>query len=69
MGVRTNIVAIVPLAAETNAAAAAGQDLAGMLQLVSTKIADTIMAITAVEDFMPAGTTLTSLQTAVTSLT
>jgi hypothetical protein len=69
MGVRTNIIGITPLAAETAAAAAAGQDLAGMLQLASTKVADAINLITAIEDFMPAGTNLTTLQTAVTSLT
>ena len=69
MGVRTNLLAIVPLSTETNTCATNGQDLAGMLNFAAEKVADAIQVITAIEDFIPAGTNLTTLQTAVTSLT
>lgn len=69
MGVRTNLLAITPLAAETSACAASGQDLPGMLELAAQKVADAIQVIDAISDFIPAGANATALTTAVTALT
>lgn len=69
MGVRTNILAITPLPAEVQAAFTNGQDVQGMINLAAQKVADAIEVISAIEDFMPAGSNLTALQTAVTALT
>jgi hypothetical protein len=69
MGVRTNLLAITPLVAEVSTCASNGQDLNGMLNFAAEKVADAIQVIKAIEDFLPAGSNLTALQTAVTALT
>lgn len=71
MGVRTNILAITPLAAETAQCASNGQDLPGMLNMLAQKIADAIQVANAINDtgFMPSGTNKTTIATAITSLT
>jgi hypothetical protein len=69
MGVRTNLLAITPLAAETAACAADGQDLPGMLNFGAEKVADAIQVLNAIADFLPAGSNLTAINTAITALT
>lgn len=68
MGTRAATLAIVPLTAETAAAAAAGQDLAGMLTIAAQHMADATAAIVAIQDFMPAGTNFNTLTTQKTAL-
>jgi hypothetical protein len=68
MGVRTNLLAITPLSTEVAACAADGQDLNGMLNFAAEKVADAIQVLKAIEDFLPSGSNLTTIQTAVTSL-
>jgi len=69
MGVRTNILAVTPLTAERSTCAAAGQDLDGMLNFAAEKVADAIQVLTAINDFLPAGSNKTTLASAITSLT
>ncbi|WP_234775186.1 hypothetical protein [Paraburkholderia tropica] len=69
MGVRTSILAITPLAAETSAAATSGQDLPGMLNFAAEKVADAIQVLNAIADFMPSGSNLTAIQAQITALT
>lgn len=69
MGVRTNILAITPLSAETSTCAQNGQDLPGMLNLLAQKVADAIQVANAIQDFIPSGTNKTTIATAITSLT
>lgn len=68
MGVRTTIIGITPLTAERAAAAAAGQDIDGMLTIVANKCAEATIAINAVLDFMPSGSNATTLGAEVTAL-
>ncbi|WP_186250797.1 hypothetical protein [Burkholderia gladioli] len=69
MGVRTSILAITPLTAETSTAAANGQDLPGMLNFAAEKVADAIQVLNAIADFLPAGSNLTAIQAQITALT
>lgn len=69
MGVRTNLLAITPLAAETSTCALNGQDLPGMLNFGAEKVADAIQVLNAIADFLPAGSNLTAINTAITALT
>ena len=69
MGVRTTLLAIVPLAAETAACAAAGQDLVGMLNFAAEKAADAVQVLNAINDFLPAGSNKTSVAAQITALT
>jgi len=69
MGVRTNLLALTALAAETSTAAASGQDLPGMLNFSAEKVADAIQVLNAILDFIPAGSNKTAITTAVTALT
>jgi hypothetical protein len=69
MGVRTNLLAITPLAAETQTCAQNGQDLPGMLNFAAEKVADALQVLNAIADFLPAGSNLTAINTAITSLT
>jgi hypothetical protein len=69
MGVRTNLLAITPLASEVAAANTAGQDVNGMLNFAAEGVADAIQILNAIADFMPAGSNLTAIQAAITALT
>lgn len=69
MGVRTNLLALTPLAAETATCAQNGQDLPGMLNFSAEKVADAIQVLNAIADFLPAGSNLTAINTAITALT
>jgi hypothetical protein len=69
MGVRTNILAITPLSAETSTCATNGQDLPGMLNFAAEKVADAIQVLNAINDFIPAGSNKTAIGTAITALT
>jgi hypothetical protein len=60
---------ITPLAAETQAAAAAGQDLAGMIAIAAQHCADAIAACNAILDFIPSGSNKTTLSSQVSTLT
>jgi hypothetical protein len=68
MGVRTNLLALTALSAETAACAASGEDLPGMLNFSAEKVADAIQVLTAIAAFIPAGTNKTAVQTAITAL-
>lgn len=68
MGVRTNLLALTALSAETAACAASGEDLPGMLNFSAEKVADAIQVLTAIVAFIPAGTNKTAVQTAITAL-
>ncbi|MFM0630761.1 hypothetical protein [Paraburkholderia sp. BL17N1] len=69
MGVRTNLLALTALSAETATCAANGQDLPGMLNFSAEKCADAIQVLNAILDFIPAGSNKTAVQAAVTALT
>lgn len=69
MGVRTTLLGITPLAAETSTCAQNGQDLSGMLNFAAEKVADAIQVLNAITDFLPAGSNLTSINAQITALT
>jgi hypothetical protein len=68
MGVRTNLLAITPLSAETATCAQNGQDLPGMLNFAAEKVADAIQVLNAIADFLPSGSNLTAINSAITAL-
>lgn len=69
MGVRTNILAIVPLSSETATCSTSGCDLAGNLNFAAEACADAVKVLNAIADFLPSGSNLTAVQTAITALT
>jgi hypothetical protein len=69
MGVRTNLLAITPLNTEIQAAFTNGQDVQGVLSFAAQTVADAIEQLEAIADFMPSGSNLTAIQTAITALT
>lgn len=69
MSVRVALLAVTPLAAETAACAAAGQDLPGMLNMAAEKVADAMQVVSAILDFIPSGTNKTTLTTQLATLT
>jgi hypothetical protein len=69
MGVRTSLLAITPLAAETASTAAVGQDLPGMLNFAAEKVADAIQVLTVINNALPAGANKTAIAAQITALT
>jgi hypothetical protein len=69
MGVRTNLLAITPLAIERSTAALNGQDIDGMLNNAAEKVADALQVLNAILDFdVFAGSTRTSIISQITAL-
>ncbi|CAJ0698783.1 hypothetical protein [Ralstonia holmesii] len=69
MGVRTTINGITPLAAESAALAAIGEDLPGMLNFAAEKVADAIQVLNAINAYIPAGSNKTAIAAQITALT
>lgn len=68
MGVRTTLLGITPLTAETQTCAQNGQDLPGMLNFAAEKVADAIQVLNAIADFLPSGSNLTAINAQITAL-
>ncbi len=68
MGVRTNLLAITPLTSEISTCQTSGCDLPGNLNFAAEACADAVKTLNAIADFLPAGSNLTAVQTAITAL-
>jgi hypothetical protein len=70
MGVYTNLKALTALAAEqsTVAAAVGYEDWTGMLQVIVNELAQLNQKLTRLQTYVPAGTNLTAIGTALTAL-
>ena len=69
MGVRTNLLAVTPTAAEIAACELLGQDLVGMLALAATSAADLIEVITLTSKYMGSTANQTTILNQLTALT
>ena len=68
MGVRTTLNALTLQPSEIAQESAVGQDLAGNLEFVTTKLAEAIDLLTVMQVNMPSGTNKTAFAAAIASL-
>lgn len=70
MGVYANMAALVPLASEQSAVVAAVgfEDFTGMMTSIVADLAELKIKLTRLQTYVPAGTNLTAIGTALTAL-